>query len=181
MPYTKRELREYVKHGRTEAIWAAEAEYILAESQVATPEAVARRRRFIERYRGGHPYPLQFMDIEVVWNADLPEKPPSERYIGHPDDPRPLAVIPNRAYSEWFWFRGRDPHENRPRIPDYIKRAVIERDWPWCQICGGLVALGEHHLDHIHPYSQGGPASVENLQLTHDLCNIRKGARIDGS
>ena len=27
----------------------------------------------------------------------------------------------------------------------------------------------------IKPYSQGGPNTVENLRLTHDLCNIRRG------
>ena len=72
-------------------------------------------------------------------------------------------------------LRGNDPGQSRPPIPPRVKAAVLERDWPNCQICGGLIALGEQHLDHIKPFSMGGEDTVENLRLTHDLCNMRRG------
>jgi 5-methylcytosine-specific restriction endonuclease McrA len=33
------------------------------------------------------------------------------------------------------------------------------------------------HIDHIVPYSLGGPDELYNLQVAHSSCNIRKGAR----
>lgn len=86
----------------------------------------------------------------------------------------------SRAWVEWYWLRGRDPEAVRENIPRAVAQAVLERDWPYCQICGGLIALGEQHIDHIYPYSLGGPPTLANLRLTHDLCNIAKGAKVDG-
>ena len=163
---------------RTEDVWSAENAYALDNSLVATEATLTKRRRIIEK-RGGTAMPLHLMDVTIIYEADEDEKPEQWMPVGG-GGPAPLAWLPRRAWFEWFWLRGRDPESMRPSIPTAVGRAVIERDWPNCQICGGLVALGEHHLDHIYPYSLGGPATVENLRLTHDLCNIAKGARVDG-
>lgn len=160
---------------RTEEVWAAETAFILSESLVATPGTLARRRKIIER-SGRTPHPLHLMPnrIQIVWDADDDTKPRQWRPVGPPGR-RPLALLPNRAYSEWLWFRGHDPASAREPIPACVGAAVLERDWPYCQICGGMVALGEQHLDHVQPYSQGGPNTVANLRLAHDICNMRRG------
>lgn len=163
---------------RTEEVWAAEHAYILEHSLVATEATLAKRRRIIEK-RGGKAMPLHLMDLDIIYEADEDEKPDQWMPLGG-DSPRPLAWLERRAWHEWYWLRGREPQKARPKIPEPVGRAVVERDWPHCQICGGLIALGEHHIDHIYPYSLGGPATVENLRLTHDLCNIAKGAKVDG-
>ena len=163
---------------RTEEVWAAEHAYILKHSLVATEATLAKRRRIIEK-RGGKAMPLHLMDLDIIYEADEDEKPEQWWTVGLPGS-QPLGWLQRRAWTEWYWLRGRDPEAARPSIPLSVGRAVIERDWPCCQICGGLIALGEHHLDHIYPYSLGGPATVANLLLTHDLCNIAKGAKVDG-
>lgn len=109
--------------------------------------------------------------------------PPSKwRYFGPDDSPYPLASMISRGWFEWQWARGIDPtEEHRERIPEHVGATVIERDWPFCQLCGGRIALGEHHLDHIIPWSHGGKNTVENLRLAHDICNMRRGAPSDGA
>ena len=164
---------------RTEDIWDAETAFILRESLVATTETLRRRRRIIEK-TGQTPWPLHMMGnaVFVVWDADEDEKPDRWNPVGPSGSRRPLAWLDRRCWWEWHWFRGIDPTANREPIPFAVKAAVIVRDWPHCQICGGLVAFGEHHLDHVIPYSKGGPDTVDNLRLAHDLCNRRRGARV---
>ena len=164
---------------RTEETWERENAFILAESLVATEQTLRRRRRIIER-RGEMFAPIWLArdPIWTIWDADEDKRPEMWRHFGAPGDLRPLAAYVPRAWFEWALFRGRDPWKlSRESIADQVKAAVVERDWPLCQICGGLIALGEHHLDHIVHYSKGGPGTVENLRLTHDLCNIRRGTR----
>lgn len=57
-------------------------------------------------------------------------------------------------------------------------KRVIERDGLICQLCGGAVERSDVHIDHIYPYSLGGATALNNLQVAHSLCNIRKGARV---
>lgn len=55
-----------------------------------------------------------------------------------------------------------------------------------CGICGFRVDLTLHHrdpfapqIDHIVPFAKGGSHDIENLQLAHYRCNVRKQARSD--
>ena len=68
-------------------------------------------------------------------------------------------------------FRAR----RRMPIPRRIREFVLRRDGSTCQLCGGPIAEGdEMHLDHILPWSKGGPDTAENLQVAHGSCNRRK-------
>lgn len=153
--------------------WLEEESFILSGSLVATPQTIRKRRRILERRETALPHARQ-----IIAEADGAVKPEQWMPVGAEGSSHPLAWLPKRSHSEWYWIRGVDPSAAREPIPLPIKAAVIERDWPNCQICGGLVAFGEHHLDHIHPYSRGGEHTVANLRLTHDICNMRRGARI---
>jgi 5-methylcytosine-specific restriction endonuclease McrA len=96
------------------------------------------------------------------------------------------ARLPNRAWWEWHWARGRrlwpDPNAvatgQRKKLPRSIRLRVIERDGYICGLCLGPVEPADVHIDHIHPVSLGGGNELENLQVAHSLCNIRKGARV---
>ena len=106
-----------------------------------------------------------------------PAPPARWKYYGPSDSPRPLAMMESRAWLEWHWQRGIYPGSTRERIPQSLRFAVITRDGFVCQLCGGEVEPTDVHIDHIHPYSKGGPTSLDNLQVAHSTCNMRKGAK----
>lgn len=53
----------------------------------------------------------------------------------------------------------------RPPIPGWVRLAVWLRDGGKCELCGFLPIDGEHHLDHITPWSAGGADTSDNLRL----------------
>lgn len=116
-------------------------------------------------------FPPKYLDrITKEITSDRP--PPRWRDLG-------MAKIPSRGWLEWHLHRGVDP-ARRERIRPLIRAAVIKRDGYNCGICGGKVAPNDVHLDHITPYSRGGPTTIDNLRVTHAHCNLRRGARTDG-
>jgi hypothetical protein len=69
----------------------------------------------------------------------------------------------------------------RPReraIPMEIARQVWLRDGRTCRQCSDT--LGPFHLDHVYPWSKGGPHTLENLQVLCAPCNLTKAARVSG-
>lgn len=62
----------------------------------------------------------------------------------------------------------------REPIPEELRLAVMKRDGNICVLCGTSDDLT---LDHIHPWSKGGPSTLENLRVLCRPCNSRKGAQ----
>lgn len=67
------------------------------------------------------------------------------------------------------------PRTRRPSIPDAIRAAVYERDEHACVICGAADSLT---LDHVIPFSHGGPDTLDNLRAMCRPCNSRRGAAL---
>jgi 5-methylcytosine-specific restriction endonuclease McrA len=63
---------------------------------------------------------------------------------------------------------------HRAAIPDVVKARVYARDNFTCQKCG---ATDDLTLDHIHPWSIGGPDTEDNLRVLCRPCNSAKGDR----
>lgn len=82
---------------------------------------------------------------------------------------RAEAELRASAYGRVLDGRG------RRAVPTPVRRAVMGRDRV-CQHCGTTEDLT---LDHIIPYSLGGPDTEENLQVLCRMCNIRKGTKTD--
>lgn len=148
---------------------------------MATPSTrMTARERRIEKRRS-EVYPLEKLPTEIqekIARQVAADAPPDQWLaIGPPGSPRPLAWIPARGWFEWHWSRGIDPEERRPTIPPALRQQVVDRDGYVCQLCGDDVEPADVHLDHIKPWSKGGQHTLSNLQVTHSLCNLRKGAR----
>ncbi len=65
------------------------------------------------------------------------------------------------------------------RFPDLrLRFRVLSRDSFKCQACGRSPAT-EHgvilHIDHVIPWSAGGPTTLENLKTLCERCNLGKG------
>lgn len=52
------------------------------------------------------------------------------------------------------------------------RAAVIDRDRSICYLCGKPV--GQPIVEHKIPASQGGTATLDNLAVAHQSCNIKK-------
>jgi len=59
----------------------------------------------------------------------------------------------------------------RKHIASELRGLVMERDQHSCVLCGATEDLT---LDHIHPWSKGGPDTYENLRVLCRSCNSRK-------
>jgi 5-methylcytosine-specific restriction endonuclease McrA len=66
---------------------------------------------------------------------------------------------------------------NAIRLLNYVKYGVLT-----CEICKKPFGKTNKNktVDHILPKSKGGGNALENLQLAHRGCNIRKGNKILG-
>lgn len=64
---------------------------------------------------------------------------------------------------------------NRDPIPGDVRAFVYERDGHACRRCAAIEDLT---LDHIHPWSLGGPDTADNLQVLCRSCNSSKGDRV---
>jgi hypothetical protein len=65
--------------------------------------------------------------------------------------------------------------ERRAPIPAAVRRRVLARCGHRCVKCGHTSHLA---LDHIFPWSLGGPDTEDNLQVLCRSCNSSKGAKV---
>lgn len=64
---------------------------------------------------------------------------------------------------------------NRAPISNDVRDFVFDRDGHACRLCG---ATDDLTLDHIHPWSLGGPDTEANLRVLCRPCNSSKGDRM---
>jgi len=74
-----------------------------------------------------------------------------------------------------YWYKFlRSPSETREDIPLSLRYQVLERDYFTCQKCGRKAPDVELTVDHILPWSCGGPTVLDNLQTLCKDCNLGK-------
>lgn len=81
----------------------------------------------------------------------------------------------------------KDPRRRYPALRDSLRKRVFAAQ-DVCGICGREVDKTlpagtplSPELDEIIPVARGGsPYDIDNLQLTHRICNERKGAKMAG-
>ena len=74
------------------------------------------------------------------------------------------------GYKFVHW-RKRQDGDYRRNIPPKVRAAVMRRDGYRCVVCGATERLS---LDHIVPYRDDGPDTVENLRVLCMPCNNRR-------
>jgi 5-methylcytosine-specific restriction endonuclease McrA len=78
-----------------------------------------------------------------------------------------LASIPQKV------LRGQQAQNAIVRL----RPQIIARDGYTCGLCKGPVEPQDLSIDHIIPITRGGGDDPDNLQVTHLICNVRKGNR----
>lgn len=71
----------------------------------------------------------------------------------------------------------RAPSDTRESIPASMRYEVLVRDESTCRKCGRKAPQVPVHVDHVLPWSLGGPTVPENLQVLCDECNAGKSNR----
>lgn len=61
----------------------------------------------------------------------------------------------------------------------FICKQLINKNGAICSLCGKLIeTMKDCTIDHIVPISKGGLTTIENCQLAHKNCNVKKGDKI---
>jgi hypothetical protein len=89
-----------------------------------------------------------------------------------------LERYANAAWQEerWPFIRSGD----RKWIPRDVRRLIFERDGGICLSCGTRLTLGTAQLDHIVPWSAGGPDTSDNLRILCERCNADRSNFVTG-
>lgn len=65
------------------------------------------------------------------------------------------------------------------RTKQFIRKQLINKNGAVCAICGNPIeTMKDCTIDHIIPISKGGLTTIENCQLAHKNCNVKKGDKI---
>lgn len=117
-------------------------------------------RRYSAEQRGNKKYECTSCGSTIIYHTGFWARLASD--TGHG---RIEILKPNSA--QW----GRSP------IASNIREEVEQRDRLKCRYCGKKVKRGQYELDHVIPYSQGGPDAVDNLVIACKKCNRQKGKK----
>ena len=99
----------------------------------------------------------------------------------------PLSARPETLTSQGSIRRapfgqGNAPMHFDPRGPRLVSSSlrfeVLQRDGFRCTYCGRRSPEVVLHIDHVHPWSKGGPTTLDNLRTACADCNLGKGARL---
>lgn len=65
------------------------------------------------------------------------------------------------------------------RAKQFIRKQLINKNGAVCAICGNPIeTMKDCTIDHIIPISKGGLTTIENCQLAHKSCNVKKGDKV---
>lgn len=132
-----------------------------------SPEFKIKKAERDKRWREANREKKRLTD--KAWRKENPEKYAAQQSRWrkkHPDMTRAISAKRRAQKREGLVRFGRIDEE---LIDNYQSRI--------CGICK-LMIKGRYEVDHIIPLSKNGAHVLENLQLTHPICNRTKGGRL---
>lgn len=87
-------------------------------------------------------------------------------------------ICPVFFVSEPFTETGQLRYVSR-HIPRPILIRVVRRDNSTCQVCGRHLLDDEIQIDHVIPYTKGGPTTESNLRVICSNCNNEKSNKLE--
>jgi len=111
-------------------------------------------------------------DICGAWSADVFYLP-SGLMICEFVCAASIADLYHRRRTGYGMFESRPANSNKRKlIPSSVRKFVLNRDDFTCRYCG--VQDVPFALDHVQPWSRGGPDTADNLVTACYSCNSRK-------
>lgn len=90
---------------------------------------------------------------------------------------KPIVSILDRAAH--YWLNIRSKPRQRKVFPRRFRWYLWCRDSGQCQYCGKAVDPRQGwHIEHVLPFSLGGPDTEDNLVVACIPCNLKKGTKI---
>jgi hypothetical protein len=84
-----------------------------------------------------------------------------------------------KRFSIWLSFLDSVVSSKQPRTFPYEVKKQLFTENPTCGICNNQILLIEDaEVDHVDPFSRGGPTTNGNAQLAHRYCNRKKQNKI---
>lgn len=159
--------------GVSRTVWWDIGKWRVHPVWAAGPEAQALFREMLERavFADWRVTPADLQSIRVTPEEWARAWPYLEEYFLRDGDD--LVYIGTRRLIRRGPRRRWGDQRRRAWIPLSIQREVLERDGHRCRLCG---CAERPQLDHIRPWSKGGPDTADNLQVLCQPCNVRKGA-----
>lgn len=137
---------------------------LAASWSLTSPDGPGFIPRSAVRLLGIGPYVSRLISPALPHRTRLWEQVPGGYLMSDGDHPH-----------EARWQVIRD--DERAPILDEIRQMVYARDGYKCVRCGSREDLA---LDHVYPWSKGGPDTPDNLQTLCRSCNSSKGDRVEG-
>ncbi len=153
----------------------------MAQSSMADEERKARNREYNRVYRERHREAIRVRGAK--WQSGYRKR--------NPDKAKEAIVgwrLKNKEHILNYKRAWKAAHRTEETLAQQARHTktrgkIIKEDienW-FTRICGicGLLIEDKFHIDHKTPLAKGGPHVVENLQLVHPLCNLKKKDKLD--
>jgi len=69
-------------------------------------------------------------------------------------------------------------HISKKTIQQVYENNIKKYGTLTCHLCLKPILFGDDSIDHIYPFSKGGLSTVNNLDIAHLICNIKKGNKV---
>jgi len=117
------------------------------------------------------------------WNWDPGDSAPSKSLDDVPAERRSEveAQLKDKAKARRKIAKRKRRLEKSKEGQDPVDyKAILDRDKGICYLCEKEIMEEDTlHYDHRVPLAKGGKTSTDNMYMTHSVCNIRKGSKLE--